>query len=33
MSEEHANPRIEKLIAYLYGEMSDAEGRAFRRLL
>jgi hypothetical protein len=33
MFEENANPRIEKLVAYLYGEMSEAEERAFRRLL
>ncbi len=33
MFEENANPRIEKLVAYLYGEMPEAEERAFRRLL
>jgi hypothetical protein len=33
MFEENTNPRIEKLVAYLYGEMPEAEERAFRRLL
>ncbi|MBZ0267083.1 hypothetical protein K8I85_02920, partial [bacterium] len=30
---ERMDPRIDKMIAYLYGELPEAEERAFRRLL
>lgn len=30
---ENMDPRIDKLVAYLYGELPESEARAFRRLL
>jgi hypothetical protein len=33
MTHENVDPRIDKMIAALYGELSESEERAFRRLL